>query len=212
MLPKVWSAGVSVAKTPVGVGEGHHSVSLEVVQCRRRSSSVANEKTAGRCHLCHQRPHSAVKVRCSFSKGCRLPSRGQSGTVNSKGQHCTTVLGRYHFFFTLFSFSETVIIYFLVLFCLFVGVLSAPPPNPANAPVPALRVVSSCSVLSSCSVEPHLCNRCPRSLLEGVGSGAVDRRCFQGSLNAEGMQSEGRRAFIRGALAGQGMSRHRVIV
>lgn len=72
VLPKVWSAGVSVAKTPIGVGEGHHSVSLEVVQCRRRSSSVANEKTAGRCRLCHQRPHSAVKVRCSFDKwaGC----------------------------------------------------------------------------------------------------------------------------------------------
>lgn len=64
VLPKV-----GVAKTPVvGVGEGHHSVSLQVVQCRRRSSSVAKKKKmAGRCRRrlsdgpCHQRPHSAVK-------------------------------------------------------------------------------------------------------------------------------------------------------
>lgn len=38
VLPKV-----DVAKTPVvGVGEGHHSVSLEVIQCRRSSSSVSS--------------------------------------------------------------------------------------------------------------------------------------------------------------------------
>lgn len=44
VLPKV-----GVAKTPVvGVGEGHHSVSLQVVQCRRRSSSVAKKKKNGR--------------------------------------------------------------------------------------------------------------------------------------------------------------------
>lgn len=66
----------------------------------------------------------------------RLPSGAQSGTVSTKGQHCKTVLARYRFFLCCFHFSETVISYFLVLFCLFVGVLSAPN-------VPALPMLPS---------------------------------------------------------------------
>lgn len=86
MLPKVWSAGISVAKMPVGVGEGHHSVSLEVVQCHRRSSSVAKEKKRpiGVIHVI-KRPHSAVKVRCSFDRGCESAGclRGPSPVLSA---------------------------------------------------------------------------------------------------------------------------------
>lgn len=110
VLPKV-----DVAKTPVvGVGEGHHSVSLEVVQCRRRSSSIAKKKkwpfgvVEGCLTVRVIKGHTVLsKFGVPFNEGCEsagclwgvgpLPSAPKASTVKPSQ-------ARYRSFYAVFIF------------------------------------------------------------------------------------------------------------